>query len=128
MLKKIDCILLKVPDLKKASKFYCETLGLLELWQDERQIGLGMPGTDAEIVLHTDERIPTQVDVNYLVDDVVIAVQKLIESGFEILVLPFDIVIGKCAVVKDPIGNTWSILDMTKGPRKSRASDFSANK
>jgi len=30
---------------------------------------------------------------------------------------PFDITIGKCAVIEDPFGTRLCILDMTKGPR-----------
>lgn len=117
MLKKIDCILIKTPNLDRAAKLYEEAFGLRRLWGDDRQIGLGMSDTDAEIVLHCDEAIPVEVDVNYLVDDVVIAVQKLTQKGFRVVRAPFDIAIGKCAVLQDPLGITWSLLDMTKGPR-----------
>jgi hypothetical protein len=34
-----------------------------------------------------------------------------------ILVAPFDITIGKCAVIQDPFGTRLCILDLTKGLR-----------
>lgn len=120
MLKKIDCILLKVPDVEAAAELYKKAFGLRELWRDDRQLGLGMSDTDAEIVLHSDDSIPVQVDVNYLVEDVNSAVDFLSTQGFEVLQQPFEIVIGKCAVVKDSIGQVWSILDLTKGPRNAK--------
>ena len=36
---------------------------------------------------------------------------------------PFDIVIGKYAVIKDPFGTMLYILDMTKGPRLPNAGE-----
>jgi hypothetical protein len=33
-----------------------------------------------------------------------------------VVVAPFEITIGRCAVVTDPFGNTLGLLDMTKGP------------
>lgn len=119
MLKRIDCVLIKVRDLQVAAERYSRALGLKELWRDGQQLGLGMSETDTEIVIHTDDSIPTKIDVNYLVDDVLAAVGQLTEEGFEILRSPFDIAIGKCAVVQDTEGVVWSLLDMTKGPRSA---------
>ncbi len=73
---------------------------------------------DAEIVVHTDPEIPSRVEVHYLVDDVVAAVQELATKGCKVLVEPFDIAIGKCAAIEDPFGTRLCILDMTKGPLK----------
>jgi hypothetical protein len=38
-------------------------------------------------------------------------------QGCQILVAPFDIMIGKCAVLQDPFGSRLCILDMTKRAR-----------
>ncbi len=78
---------------------------------------MGMPETDAEIVLHTNVDMPKEISVHYLVDEVVAAVETLRAKGCVIRAEPFEIVIGKCAVLEDPFGNILSILDMTKGPR-----------
>lgn len=117
MLKKIDCIMVKVPDVEKAASFYEECFGLRALWRDEHSVGLTMSDTDAEIVLHNNPDIPVNVDVNYLVDDVPTATERLQEKGFKCLAQPFNIPIGKCVVVQDPFGQVWSLLDMSKGPR-----------
>jgi predicted enzyme related to lactoylglutathione lyase len=71
-----------------------------------------------ELVLHCIESIPVEVDVNYLVDDVFTSVAHFEKNGCEVLVSPFNIPIGKCAVIRDPLKHVWSILDMTKGGRE----------
>jgi predicted enzyme related to lactoylglutathione lyase len=121
MLRKIDCVMIRVEDLEAAALYYSDVFGLRRIWQDETSIGLGFPETDAEIVLHRNPEVPSSVDVHYLVDDVVCSVQVLRENGCTVLSEPFDVPIGKCAVVRDPFGTTLSILDMSKGPRQSLA-------
>lgn len=79
-------------------------------------VGMAMAETDAEVVLHTMD-LPRDAGVHYLVDDVPEAVAAAAAQGCVVRTPPFDIVIGKCAVLEDPFGNTLSILDMSKGPR-----------
>jgi lactoylglutathione lyase len=117
MLRKIDCVMVKVDDLEAAARYYAEVFGLKRLWADDFSIGMGMPETDAEIVLHTDPHLPKEMTVHFLVDDVVAAVNELSAKGCTVIASPFDIVIGKCAVIQDPFGTILPILDMTKGPR-----------
>jgi predicted enzyme related to lactoylglutathione lyase len=49
------------------------------------------------------------------VDSVVEAVKEIEKAGGQIIYGPFDVPIGKCAVVKDPWNNKYVILDTTKG-------------
>ena len=107
-----------VADPALAAPYYVKVFGLRELWKDESTIGLGMSETDAEIVLHCDASIPAKVVVHYLVDDVVDAVKRLEQQGCRVLVKPFEIVIGQCAVIEDPFNVQLCLLDMTKGPRR----------
>lgn len=115
-LRKIDCIMVRVAELDAAVDYYQRVFGLRVFWRRERAVGLKMPETDAEIVLHTESDIPGPVEPHYLVDDVVAAVASYAGQGCSILVAPFDIEIGKCAVLQDPFGVRLCILDMTKGP------------
>src|SRR2546430_16941361 len=101
MLKKIDCIMIRVDDLAAATRYYVEVFGLRQNWSDETSVGLVFPETDAEIVLHCEANIPSRVEPHYLVDDVISAVQFFREGGCAVLVEPFDIVIGKCAAIED---------------------------
>jgi lactoylglutathione lyase len=116
MLRKVDCVMVRVDDLEAAAAFYARAFGLRRLWRDESSVGMGMPETDAEIVLHTMD-IPAEESLYYLVDDVLAAVSAYQREGCVIRKPPFDIAIGKCAVLEDPFGNTVGILDMSKGRR-----------
>ncbi|HEX2915464.1 MAG TPA: VOC family protein [Chloroflexia bacterium] len=117
MLRKIDCVMIRVDDVEAAAAYYEKVFGLRQEWSENGSTGLVFPESDAEIVLHSDPGLPSPVEVHYLVDDVVAAVEEYAASGCEMLVAPFDITIGKCAVIKDPFGTRLCILDMTKGPR-----------
>jgi predicted enzyme related to lactoylglutathione lyase len=116
MLKKIDCVMVPVGDLEEAAAFYARVFDLRRLWQDESSIALGMPETDAEIVLHT-VALPPDVNVHYLVDDVLAAVAVARERGAIIRTAPFDIPVGRCAVLEDPYGNPVCLLDLSRSRR-----------
>jgi lactoylglutathione lyase len=123
MLRKIDCIMVRVDDIQAAAAYYAKVFGLRPLWSGDDAIGLALPDTDAEIVLHNDPDIPAPVEVYYLVDDVVAAVAHYEAQGCSILVAPFDITIGKCAIIQDPFGIRLCILDLTKGSRPLNLAD-----
>lgn len=118
MLKKIDCVMIRVEDVKAAMTYYTDVFGLQPVWWDESSAGLVFSESDAEIVVHCNLDIPSRVEVHYLVENVNSAVQTLETKGCRILVAPFDIAIGKCAVIEDPFGTRLCILDMTKGARR----------
>lgn len=117
-LRKIDCVMVRVPDLDAAIDFYRRVFGLTPHWRDDVSAGLTLPETDTEIVLHTME-LPADCAVHYLVDDVLVAVAAYERAGCAVREPPFDIVVGQCAVVEDPYGNAICVLDLTKGPRRS---------
>jgi predicted enzyme related to lactoylglutathione lyase len=117
MLRKIDCVMIRVNDIKAAAAYYAKVFGLQPQWSADDSIGLVFPESDAEIVLHCDLNIPSSVEVHYLVENVIAAVANYAAQGCRVLVEPFDIAIGKCAVIADPFGTRLCILDMTKGTR-----------
>lgn len=110
--KNIDCIELYVSDLAEGIDYYCGSMGLKLLWRTDTSAGFGMENGVAEIVLQT-ERPFISVDIK--VESVVEAIKKIVEAGGTILEGPFDIPIGKCAVICDKWKNKYVILDMTKG-------------
>lgn len=116
MLRKIDCVMIRVGDLDRAVAYYMRVFGLRRAWTRPSQVGMRMPETDAEIVLHTEDDLLSPAEVHYLVDDVTQAAAHFRANGCRVLVEPFDIEIGKCAVIEDPFGTRINILDMTKGP------------
>jgi predicted enzyme related to lactoylglutathione lyase len=119
MLKKIDCVMIRVDDVAAGEKFYSEVFGLKALWREAGSVGMALPETNAEIVLHNNAAIPHKVEVHYLVDNVVAAVKHYAESGCRVMAPPFDVLIGKCAVIQDPFDTTICLLDLTSGRRPS---------
>jgi lactoylglutathione lyase len=116
VLRKIDCVMVRVDDLGTASRFYGQMLGLRPLWRDEVSVGMGLPETDAEVVLHTMD-LPPESGVHYLVDDVAASVSAWREAGCVVRKPPFEVAVGWGAVLEDPFGNAVCILDLSKGTR-----------
>ena len=108
---KLDNHLLHVSDLDAAISFYRDGLGHSLIWRDREAAGFALPDTDAELVVHL--HIGPETDI--LVDDVDSAVAAFLGAGGEVVELPFDIPIGRCARVRDPFGNILVILDQSKG-------------
>ena len=103
---------LTVPDLDAGLAFYGDRLGHELVWRTTTQVGLRLPESATEIVLQTERPTP---EIDLLVDAVDAAVATLVEAGASIVVPPFDIRIGRCAVVADPWGNRLTLLDQSKG-------------
>ncbi len=58
LVQKIDCIRLYVSNLDAGLAFYRDQLGYALIWRTETAVGLRMPETDAELVLHTTQSEP----------------------------------------------------------------------
>lgn len=116
LFKKIDCLLLPVPDLNEALGFYRDKLGHELVWRTKTAAGLRLSESDTELVLHTEFE---ESETDILVDSADEASKKFVEIGGTLVKEPFDIQIGRCAMVKDPFGNILVLLDMTKGPLKT---------
>ena len=112
LFRKVDCIRIPVADLDAGLAFYRDALGHELNWRTATAAGLRMPDSKAEIVIHTEAQ-PLEIDL--LVESVESAAQRFVDSGGRIVSGPFDIAIGKCAVVSDPWGNVLVMLDLTKG-------------
>ncbi len=107
--KKLDAVLVKVPSIEEGLEFYRTQLGQITLWkkQDMAAVKLG----DAELVLST--KLNPEIDM--LVASVPQAVAVFIKAGGEVVVGPEDIDVGVMAVVKDPFGNHFTLVDLSKG-------------
>ena len=112
LIKKVDCLSIPVPDLDAALAFYSARLGHELLWRSRTAGGLKLPDSNAELVLHTVDR-PMETDL--AVDSVPDALARFTAAGGRVLRGPFEIQIGRCAVVADPWDNVLVILDASKG-------------
>jgi catechol 2,3-dioxygenase-like lactoylglutathione lyase family enzyme len=112
LFRKIDCLQIPVPDLDAGLAFYRDGLGHQLIWRTATAAGLRLPDSDAEIVLQTER---PDLEVNLLVESADAAGSAILAAGGRVVVAPFDIQIGRCAVVADPWGNQLVVLDMSKG-------------
>lgn len=112
LFKNIDCVELYVSDLDQGIEYYRDAMGLKLLWRTATSAGLGMENDIAEILLQN-ERKHMEVDIK--VDSVIDSIDRIVNAGGRIKFGPFDIPIGKCAVINDKWDNEYVILDMSKG-------------
>lgn len=112
LFRNIDCIQLYIPNIQQGIEYYCNSLGLRVIWKSDSAAGLGMRDGITEIVIQN-ERETQEIDIK--VDSVTDAIIEIERAGGQIIHGPFDIKIGRCAVVCDPWNNQYVILDSTKG-------------
>ena len=110
LLQKVDAVQVPVPDLDAGLRFYRDRLGHELRWRND-QIGLAMPGSDTEIVMTTGQKYEPNWPVTSA-DDAAAAVQA---AGGRVVTGPFDIPVGRVAVVADPFGSILVLVDLSKG-------------
>ena len=118
MLKRVDRVLFRVPQLESAVKYYRDVLGLTPItprkganvasFRLDDQGGQGGQGT--ELVLHADPDRPAEATY-FLVDDVRDLYGRRAELKLKFVELPAPVSRGYRAAVKDPFGNVLLLLD-----------------
>jgi catechol 2,3-dioxygenase-like lactoylglutathione lyase family enzyme len=111
LFRKVDCVVVRVPRLDDGITFY-RSLGHELLWRTDSAAGLALPESEAELVVQVERPSP---ETDLTVDDVEHAVAEFVASGGHVVAEPFDIAIGKCAVIADPWDNRFVILDNSRG-------------
>ena len=110
MLKRIDRILLRVPQLDAAVKYYRDVLGLSVVRQSSNIASFKLAEQDTELVLHDDPDLPADA-VYYLVDDVRDLYRRRNELRLKFAGPPVQVSKGFRATAKDPFGNVLLLLD-----------------
>jgi predicted enzyme related to lactoylglutathione lyase len=112
VLRKVDAVTIPVPDLDRGLAFYGAP-GHALLWRNDEigQAGLRLPESDTEIVLSTE----LDYAPSWLVASADDAAVRFVDAGGRIVSEPFDIPVGRCAVVTDAFGNHLVLLDLSKG-------------
>ncbi len=113
LLRKVDAVTVPVPDLDSGLRFYCDALGHLPLWRNQAlgQAGLSLPDSDTVIVLTTGLGYAP----NWLVDSADEAADAIRAAGGGIITEPFDLPVGRVAVVSDAFGNVLVLVDLSHG-------------
>ncbi|TCO40557.1 putative enzyme related to lactoylglutathione lyase [Kribbella antiqua] len=113
LLRKVDAVTVRVPDLDSGLEFYRDRLGHEVVWRSDTigQAGLRLPDSDTEIVLSTELEYAPSWLVNFADE----AAEEIERAGGRVIEQPFEIPVGRCAVVEDPFGNTLVLLDLSKG-------------
>lgn len=113
LFRRVDAVTVPVPDLDTGLRFYADALGHRLRWRNDAvgQAGLELPESDSELVLTTRQ----SYQPNWLVDNVDDAVEMLAGHGCDLVAAPFDIPVGRAAVIRDPFGNPLVVVDLSKG-------------
>jgi catechol 2,3-dioxygenase-like lactoylglutathione lyase family enzyme len=112
MLRRIDRILLRVPGLQSAVKYYRDVMGLKLTREESNLASFRLNDGETELVLHTDEDLPDEA-IYYLVDDVRDLYKRREALNLKFSGPPTQVSRGFRATVKDPFGNVLLILDRT---------------
>jgi predicted enzyme related to lactoylglutathione lyase len=120
LLKRVDAVTVRVPDLDSGLRFYGDVLGHRLRWRNDSrgQLALELPDGKTELVLTTEH----DYEPNWLVDSVDDSVETFRNGGGTVAVEPFDIPVGRVAVVLDPFGNALVLVDLSKGTYRTDAS------
>jgi catechol 2,3-dioxygenase-like lactoylglutathione lyase family enzyme len=84
LLRKVDAVTIPVPDLDIGLRFYRDQLGHEMRWRNDAlgQVGLGLPGSDSEIVLATRQSAAGHAyEPNWLVSSADEAAEVIVAAG-----------------------------------------------
>jgi predicted enzyme related to lactoylglutathione lyase len=112
LFRRVDAIEIPVPTLEAGLTYYRDRLGQALIWRTDTAAGLRMADSETEIVLQSDGRDGA---VDILVASADDAAAAVVGAGGRVIAEPFDIPIGRCAVVEDPWGNRLILLDARNG-------------
>jgi len=113
ILRAVDAVTITVPDLDQGLAFYRDRLGHQVLWRNDAigQVGLLLPDSGTEIVL----ALRQSSQPNWLVASADDAADVVVANGGSMVEQPFDIPVGRAAVVADPFGNELVLVDLSTG-------------
>jgi predicted enzyme related to lactoylglutathione lyase/adenylylsulfate kinase-like enzyme len=108
----VDCVQIPVPDLDAGLAFYRDALGHTLIWRTHSAAGLRLADSSTELVIQTER---PELEPNLTVASADAAAERFVDAGGMLLAPPFEIAIGRCAVVQDPWGNRLVVLDRSQG-------------
>lgn len=110
MLRRVDRILLRVPHLESAVRYYRDVLGLKLAKQEKAIASFRLGEGETELVLHADADLPAE-GLYFLVDDVRDLYARREELKLKFSSPPKPSTRGYRATVKDPFGTLLLLID-----------------
>src|SRR4051812_48919626 len=108
MLNRVDRVLIRVPQIESAVRYYRDTLGL-KLIRQTKELATFELG-QSELVLHANPDLPAEATY-YLVDDVRDLYNRRAELKLKFSGPPVPATRGYRATAKDPFGTVLLLLD-----------------
>jgi catechol 2,3-dioxygenase-like lactoylglutathione lyase family enzyme len=112
MFRRIDRLLLRVPNVEAAVRYYRDVLGLKLLRQEATLASFELGDGATEFVLHSDPDLPFE-EVYYLVDDVRDLYKRREALQLKFISAPQQVSRGYRAAVRDPFGNVLQLIDQS---------------
>ena len=110
MLRRVDRVLMRVPNVGAAVRFYRDVMGLEVIKEEGKIASLKLRGSETELVLHCLDDLPAEA-AYYLVDNVRELFAKRAELKIQFVQAPVAVARGWRAAIKDPFGNVLLIVD-----------------
>lgn len=110
MLLRVDRVLLRVPHLESAVRYYRDVLGMKPLRQEAQVASFALG--EGELVLHADVDLPAEATY-YRVEDVRDLYRRREALSLSFVQQPAPSTRGWRAAVKDPFGNVLLLIDRT---------------
>ncbi len=114
MLLRIDRVMLRVPNVGAAVKYYCDVMGMKLVKEQKGAAALRFGQGEGEMLLHDDPDLPTG-EIYYLVDDVREMFEKRAELKLNFVQPPKAGARGYRGTIRDPFGNLMIIVDRSSG-------------
>jgi catechol 2,3-dioxygenase-like lactoylglutathione lyase family enzyme len=122
MLLRIDRVMLRVPNVEAATKYYSEVLGMKVAKQQKDRASLKFAEGQSELLLHNDEALPSG-EVYYLVENVRELFERKEELKLHFTQKPQQAGRGYRATIRDPYGNTMILIDRTSAGGEAAVED-----
>jgi len=111
MFRRLDRLVVRVPNLASAVTYYRDVLGLQVLREEKKVASLRFADQDCgEVILHCDPDLPAEA-VYLLVDDVRDLHRRRAELRLKFTSPPSRVARGYRATVKDPFGTILHLID-----------------
>jgi len=110
MLKRVERILIRVPNAPAAARFYAATFGMKIDRTHSGAVAMKFEDASTELILHEDKQRP-DVEIAYGVEDVRALYAEREARGLQFVTPPAPAGAGYRATLRDPFGTVLTVMD-----------------